>query len=97
MGSHYKRALLEENVMQIIKEWHSEVKKKKKKNKNMVATADIENSPRQYYSFTTAAAVSPSASSSPETSHINRSPTLARAAAAEADDEITEEWRSDPQ
>nr|GMD67185.1 MLO-like protein 3 [Ipomoea batatas] len=97
MGSHYKRALLEENVMQIIKYWHSEVKKKKnrnKKNKNMAGDddEDIENSRREYYSSsTTPAAVSPS-SNSPETSHLNRSPTLAPAA-AETDDEITEEWR----
>lgn len=31
MGSHFKRGLLEEHIMQAIKQWHVQVKNKKKK------------------------------------------------------------------
>ncbi|XP_060177766.1 MLO-like protein 3 [Lycium barbarum] len=42
MGSHFKRALLEERIMQVIKQWHTEVKRKKKKQKNKLQQPEIE-------------------------------------------------------
>ncbi|XP_059298410.1 MLO-like protein 3 [Lycium ferocissimum] len=42
MGSHFKRALLEERTMQVIKQWHTEVKRKKKKQKNKLQQPEIE-------------------------------------------------------
>ncbi|KAJ8535536.1 hypothetical protein K7X08_023256 [Anisodus acutangulus] len=40
MGSHFKRALLEEHIMQAIKQWHTEVKRKKKKQNNKLQQSD---------------------------------------------------------
>ena len=68
MGSNFKSAVLEKQTMKVIREWHSEVKRKRQKNQST-----------QDYSSTTMDHCNTTISSSPEhvSSRHNRSPTFA--------------------
>lgn len=85
MGSNFKSAVLEEQTVHAIKQWHAEVKKKRKKQANASKSTNYYND-----SSSTTRSIGTNSTSTSDFSSHRRMPTLADFASG-AGDEIVEE------